>query len=467
MDKTFNDRWMLAGAAMAALLAAGLLATQPAGGGINGGGRFYGAIDEFGSIFVNGVEFELGGATITIDDQPGTEADLRLGQLVTVDGVVNLDGVTGNAVTVNLRNDLRGTVSAVDPTDVSFTLLAQKVRVDSTTLYGPTVAPQALAGIAPGLAYVVSGHRNALGELVATRIDRAATATPKIVGRVADLDGDVSRLTIGALTIDYAGAQLEGAPTEGALVEASGTLQSPTLLVASRVEVIAGGLVPGEGASIEGYVTAPLSAGRFALGSQVVSVSAATEIVDGTAADLVANVKVEAEGQVDAAGVLRAGKVTISWPAARAHGVVTRTPASGGRLEVNGLVVETPPGTAYEDRSELKLRRFSLADIRVGDTIEPRGIEPVAARTIRADGIQRVRPDGRSTIEGVASGVRAASLVLLDETVTVTPSTAYQDMKGRRLDAATFFAQAAGREVKARGAWTGTAFVADQLALKN
>ena len=50
---------------------------------------------------------------------------------------------------------------------------------------------------------------------------------------------------------------------------------------------------------------------------------------------------------------------------------------------------------------------------------------------------------------------------------TVTASTAYQDMKGRRLDAATFFAQAAGREVKARGAWNGATFVADQLALKN
>ena len=65
------------------------------------------------------------------------------------------------------------------------------------------------------------------------------------------------------------------------------------------------------------------------------------------------------------------------------------------------------------------------------------------------------------------SSARAASLVLLDETVTVTAATAYQDMLGRRLDAKTFFAQAAGREVKARGAWNGTNFVADQLALKN
>ena len=462
-----NGRWAMAGAITAALLVASLLAVRPAGGGINGGGRFYGAIDEFGSIFVNGVEFELGGATITIDDQPGAESDLRLGQLVTVDGVVNLDGVTGNAVTVKLRNDLRGTVSAVDPASVSFTLLEQTVRVDSTTLYGANIAPQALAGIVPGNAYVVSGHRNALGELVATRIDRAATAAPKIVGRVDDVDGGALRLTIGGLTVDYSGAQLQGTPAEGALVEASGALQSPTLLLASRVEVLATGLVPGEGASIEGYVTSPLSAGRFEIGSQVVAVGAATEIVDGTMADLVANAKVEAEGQVDAAGVLQAEKLTLSWPAARAHGVVTRTPSIGGWLEVNGLVVETPPGTAYDDRSDARLRRFSLADIRVGDTIEPRGIEPRAARTIRADGIQRVRPDGRASIEGVVSSVRGTSLVLLDETVTVTASTAYQDMKGRRLDAATFFAQAAGREVKARGAWNGATFVADQLALKN
>ena len=113
MNGNTNVRWLAVAAAMAALLTAGVLATRPAGGGINGGGRYFGAIDEFGSIFVNGVEFELRGASIVIDGQSAGEGDLRLGQLVAVDGVVNLDGVTGNAVTVTVDSAVRGQASAV------------------------------------------------------------------------------------------------------------------------------------------------------------------------------------------------------------------------------------------------------------------------------------------------------------------------------------------------------------------
>lgn len=468
MNGNTNVRWLAVAAAMAALLTAGVLATRPAGGGINGGGRYFGAIDEFGSIFVNGVEFELRGASIVIDGQSAGEGDLRLGQLVAVDGVVNLDGVTGNAVTVTVDSAVRGQASAVEPLDVSFTVLGQKIRVNALTLYGTGISPQAFAGVRAGDSYAVSGHRNALGEVIATRIDRVSGTSPRVVGVVQGLQADQGRFSIGTLTIDYSGAQVSGALAEGVAVQVEGGLQSASLLVATTVKVEDKSIDAGLGASLEGYVTSSLGAGRFTLGSQVVAIDAATEFRDGTAADLVANNKVEAEGHVDAQGVLQAGKVTIDWPdQARAHGLVTRTPANGGWLEVNGLVVEVPAGTAFEDRSDAKLKRFGLADIRVGDTIDPRGIEPRTPRTLRADGITRVRPDGRSSIEGVVSAVAASSLVLLDETVSVSAATAYQDVRGRRLDAATFFGQAAGREVKARGAWNGTAFVADQLAFKN
>ena len=124
-----RGKWFAAASAMAVMVAAGALATRPAGGGINGGGRYYGAIDQFGSIFVNGVEFGLGGASITIDGRAASEAELRLGQLVTVDGVVNLDGVTGNAISVSVSNAVRGPVSALEPAAAGFTILGQAVRV--------------------------------------------------------------------------------------------------------------------------------------------------------------------------------------------------------------------------------------------------------------------------------------------------------------------------------------------------
>ena len=468
MDMMGRGKWFAAASAMAVMVAAGALATRPAGGGINGGGRYYGAIDQFGSIFVNGVEFGLGGASITIDGRAASEAELRLGQLVTVDGVVNLDGVTGNAISVSVSNAVRGPVSALEPAAAGFTILGQAVRVDAGTLYGTGLSPQGYAGVKLGDAYVVSGHRNARGEIEATRIDRATSQDSRAVGTVAGLQPDASRFALGALTVDYAGAQVSDTLADGVTAQVEGVLAAPDLVLATRVQVEDDSLPAGEGASLEGYVTGALLAGRFVLGSQPIAIDAGTQFVDGTLADLLVGAKLEAEGRVDSQGVLQASKLTFDWPdPARAHGLVTRTPANGGWLEVDGLVIETPVGTAFEDRSDAKLKVLALGDLRVGDTLEARGVELRAPRTVRAASVQRLKPDGRAWLQGIVSAAGGASLVLLDETVSVTASTSYQDAKGARLDAATFFARAAGREVKARGVSSGTSFVADQLSFQN
>ena len=45
-----------------------------------------GAITGFGSVFVNGVRFETSGAAFTINGRPGTQADLRVGDVVKIHG---------------------------------------------------------------------------------------------------------------------------------------------------------------------------------------------------------------------------------------------------------------------------------------------------------------------------------------------------------------------------------------------
>src|SRR5579859_8184358 len=76
--------------------------------GIQGTGKkaaVMGPITSFGSIFLDGVEYTTSGANITIDDQPGSEAQLRAGQIVTIDGTVNDDGTTGTATTVSFTGN--------------------------------------------------------------------------------------------------------------------------------------------------------------------------------------------------------------------------------------------------------------------------------------------------------------------------------------------------------------------------
>ena len=73
--------------------------TQLAGGGIGGTGISQGAITGFGSIFVNGVEFNTSGATIIKDGNTVTQNDLKIGMVVTVDGSIDTS-TSGSATTV-------------------------------------------------------------------------------------------------------------------------------------------------------------------------------------------------------------------------------------------------------------------------------------------------------------------------------------------------------------------------------
>src|SRR2546429_2841283 len=86
-------------------------------GGIQGSGSpvvAYGPIAGFGSIFVNGVEYATSNAQIRIDDQPGTESQLLVGQVVTVVGSVNSDGTTGTATQVTSSGDVAGPLTHID-----------------------------------------------------------------------------------------------------------------------------------------------------------------------------------------------------------------------------------------------------------------------------------------------------------------------------------------------------------------
>src|SRR5437667_365250 len=96
-------------------------------GGIQGSGTgtAYGPITGFGSIFVNGVEFTTSSAQINIDDQPGSESDLQVGEVVTVTGTINADGKTGTATQVTFDGDVTGRVVQIDSAGGTFIVLGQ------------------------------------------------------------------------------------------------------------------------------------------------------------------------------------------------------------------------------------------------------------------------------------------------------------------------------------------------------
>jgi hypothetical protein len=82
-----------------------------ASGGIGGTGISVGTITDFGSIFVNGVEFETTDATIMLNGSPATENDLKRGMVAAVLG--DISGDTGSAASVTVEDVLKGPVENV------------------------------------------------------------------------------------------------------------------------------------------------------------------------------------------------------------------------------------------------------------------------------------------------------------------------------------------------------------------
>lgn len=448
-----------------------VLVAATAHGGINGGGRARGVITAFGSIFVNGVEYELASAVITANGKPVAEDRLRVGQVVTVDGVVNANLVTGQATEVEYEGDVRGAVTAVNRTTSSFTVTGQTVLVNGATVFDGAFVPANLAGVKAGRVVEVSGFRNASGQLVATRVEVSGELEDRVVGKIALLDTAALTFMVGALKVDYSAAALiQGTLANGTLVEVQGPRVAAGVLRAQKVAVENEGLEgeAGEGASLEGIVTAALANGRFSVNGQVVQLSSTTRFVDGTRADLVADARVEAEGRFDAAGRIAATKVTIKHTDdAFVHATVDSVNLTTRTVTASGLTIKVDTRARLEDKSDLRLRPFALKDLHTGDTVEVKGYETRLARNVTAKELLRENDDGRTIVGGRVSSLRYREFDVLDLTVVVTTATRYRNAGDQAITVSRFFSTAANRDVKVRGTWNGTRFVAEEVEFQD
>ena len=201
-----------------------------------------GAITGFGSVHVNGVRFETNGAAVTLDGQPGAEAQLRVGQVVHIKGTRSRGADDGHASSIDFDDAVQGPVDSVDAAAGTLVVLGQGVRIDGLTSFDDRFEPASLAGVAVGAIVEVSGFRDAGGVIHATRIEpKDAAESFEVTGTVANHDAAARRFDIAALTVDYSTAQLDdlpgGAPDDGLLVEVKGrTRDANGVLVATRTK---------------------------------------------------------------------------------------------------------------------------------------------------------------------------------------------------------------------------------------
>src|SRR6185369_17282133 len=89
-----------------------------------------GVVTAKGSVFVNGIEFSTAGAAITIDDAPGTEADLKVGMVVKVRGASDDATKQGTAIKIEARDAMEGTIESVDAPNNTITVMGQTVQIE-------------------------------------------------------------------------------------------------------------------------------------------------------------------------------------------------------------------------------------------------------------------------------------------------------------------------------------------------
>ncbi len=284
----------------------------------NNSGASVGTVTAFGSVWVNGVEFDTTNAEIWEEDEPigigdaAALANLEIGQVVEVRGNFSSDGVTGTATLVKYSDMLEGPIARIDIDDTTFEIwvLGYIVRVDSQTVLDNEIA---LGNLAVGDVVEISGLPDQDNKIRATYLEENGAfeddvTEVEVKGRVSNLDLNATTFKIGLMTINFSGASLPSEPLgNGQWVEVDGTTFTQSgygltgAFTATSVEPKDNTLTVanGERVEIEGFITstADLAAqDKFTLSSQVVQVTGQTIYTGGSKANLAVGAKIETEG---------------------------------------------------------------------------------------------------------------------------------------------------------------------------
>ena len=356
--------------------------TTTADGGTGGTGISAGSVTAFGSIFVNGVEFDTNRAAFTVDGQAGaSQGDLDIGMVVTVKG--SFAGPAGTATTVSYRDVIEGLVEQKLNAN-TLIVMGQRVEIDEKTRFGNGANIDA---IDDDDILEISGFVKGPGLVAATFIKKK-TALPvdyEIHGFISAHDMLAKTFTIGALNVSYAGASsITGMPAagnwDGMLVAVTGyTYYAPSrTLLADKLESDDNPTAGATAAEVEGYVTAIQTGNRFLIGNFVVETNSSTRYEHGSAADLVLGAYIEVEGSVQG-GVIVASEIEFKNEV-RVEASVASVDRVAGTLTFYGLSGMTVTVNAQTDYNNAR----SLADISVGNYVRIRGRVSPATGTVVA-----------------------------------------------------------------------------------
>jgi hypothetical protein len=368
-------RWTLLALASAAMLTAcggggdttpAVNNTAPAAAAV-----YAGPITGFGSVIVNGMRFSSVGATLQDDDGQDINLDqLKLGMTVRVSGTADDSTQLGTASQLALVHGIRGTVTTVNASANTLTLLGQTVNTNTATAYQGV---SGLTGLTAGQSVEVYGALQADGSLLATLIQLKTTAftTLSVNGLGA------TSFKVGSLTVNYSTAVVTGVLGDGKRVKikaaasnfdaVNNVLTASTVQVAEASSVYGAAVTAGAWLKIKGIADAAPINGVLKVSGTPVNLSLA--VIKGNTSTITAGQLLEVKGNWDGS-VLQATQIEQDGYRAsqiggnnELYGAVSSI--TGTTVVVNGVSVDLSGATFGHGAT--------LAQVAVGSYVEIKG----------------------------------------------------------------------------------------------
>ena len=473
---TWNRGCALARAWLAAAFAVTLAACGGGGGDMLASGGIVGTGDAgivaigtisalgAGSVTVNGQVFSTSGSAITVNGQSVPETALKVGMVVTVQGLYLPSG-GASAASVAYRAEVQGVVSGVDTAASAFTVLGQHVRADALTVFdGGTFATLIDQYVE------VSGFRSAPGELLATLVQirpAVIAAAPLTVrGPVSAFDSAKRTFLVGAQLVDYSSVPVAFVPPalgNGIVVDVQGTtVAAGDRLLANTIGIVTTTVPGGESSHVEleGIVTDFASLAAFRVNGQAVNGSGAT-ITGVTDVALGDGVKVEVEGRLSM-GVVVATKIEVEQAATfTLDGSADAVSVAASTVTIAGQTLAVTAATQFEDKSAAAVRDFSLASIQVGDHLRAKAAHKSSALVAtRIERLNKGAPgDSTTKTEGVISEFVSAAEFKVGGRKVNASSAKFEGGKAGDL--------ANGRRVSVEGTLSGDVLMASKVEFKS
>jgi len=415
--------------------------------GIGGSGFISsGSVTGFGSVFVNGVEFETGSSVFEIEDASLSQSDLRVGMVVQVEGTINPDGITGTATGIQYSDDIEGPISAIvgkpgidenaDATEKTFSILGKTVVVSraDTAFEGSNFTYDSIA-----LSNVieVSGFEDQNGVLRASYVELKsitfdAFSIFEVKGIITNLSG--TSFTVQGINVDASAANLSDLPTglqSNVLVEVKGTYDSNSnTIAATEVDAESNDLSDvADEVELEGLITRYASNSDFDING--ITVNATGAVFTPTAPLLQLGDKVEVEGPM-LNGVLIAMKVEVRGGDAEASAKVGAIDLANNSFTMailtgQSITVQLTTATRMEDDVGTD-DHLLLSELQINNFVNVKGFES-EANTITATQLKREFEVKEVELQGIVTAqVADVSITVLGVTFPVDMSTtSYED----------------------------------------